>query len=190
MFDNLTDRLDGVFKKLRGHGKLTEENIDEAMREVRTALLEADVNVQVVKDFIAAVTEKAVGKEVLSSLAPGQQVIKVVHDELVTLLGSEAEPLRLDGHQPVIIMMAGLQGSGKTTTSAKIAKQLKEKGRKPFLVPADVYRPAAIEQLQVLGDQIGVPVFNSNTEQNPVEIAGQAVAQAEKEGYDTVLIGL
>ncbi len=188
MFDNLTDRLDGVFKKLRGHGKLTEENISEAMREVRTALLEADVNLQVVKDFVAAVTEKAVGQEVLTSLAPGQQVVKVVHDELVTLLGSEAEPLRLDGRQPVIIMMAGLQGSGKTTTSAKLAKLLKEKGRKPFLVPADVYRPAAIEQLHVLAEQVGVPVFASTTEQSPVDIARQAVAQAEQDGLDTIII--
>ncbi len=188
MFENLTDRLEGVFKTLRGHGKLTEENIDEAMREVRTALLEADVNFQVVKDFVAAVTEKAVGQEVLSSLAPGQQVVKVVHDELVTLLGTQAEPLRLDGRQPVTIMMAGLQGSGKTTTAAKIARQLKEKGRKPFLVPADVYRPAAIEQLQVLGKQIDVPVFDSNSEQNPVDIVRLAVAQAELDGYDTVLI--
>ena len=188
MFENLTDRLEGVFKKLRGHGRLTEENIEEAMREVRTALLEADVNLQVVKDFIASVTEKAVGKEVLASLAPGQQVVKVVYEELVTLLGSEAEPLRLDGTQPVVIMMAGLQGSGKTTTSAKLARQLKEKGRKPFLVPADVYRPAAIEQLHVLGEQLEVPVFASSAEQSPVDIARQAVAEAEKSGYDTVII--
>ena len=188
MFENLTDRLDGVFKKLRGHGKLTEDNIQEAMREVRTALLEADVNFQVVKEFVATVTEKAVGQEVLSSISPGQQVVKVVHDELVTLLGSETEPLRLDGRQPVTIMMAGLQGSGKTTTAAKLAKQLKEKGRKPFLVPADVYRPAAIEQLHILGDQVGVPVFASTTEQNPVDIARLAVAEAENKGYDTVLI--
>jgi signal recognition particle subunit SRP54 len=188
MFENLTDRLEGVFKKLRGHGRLTEENIEEAMREVRTALLEADVNLQVVKEFIASVTEKAVGKEVLASLAPGQQVIKVVYEELVTLLGSEAEPLRLDGAQPVVIMMAGLQGSGKTTTSAKIARQLKEKGRKPFLVPADVYRPAAIEQLHVLGEQLEVPVFGSSAEQSPVDIARQAVAEAEQQGHDTVII--
>ncbi|MCI5166236.1 MAG: signal recognition particle protein, partial [Candidatus Electrothrix sp. GM3_4] len=188
MFENLTDRLEGVFKKLRGHGRLTEENIEEAMREVRTALLEADVNLQVVKEFIASVTEKAVGKEVLASLAPGQQVVKIVYEELVTLLGSEAEPLRLDGAQPVIIMMAGLQGSGKTTTSAKLARQLKEKGRKPFLVPADVYRPAAIEQLHVLGEQIEVPVFASSAEQSPVDIARQAVAEAKKSGYDTVII--
>ena len=188
MFENLTDRLEGVFKKLRGHGRLTEENIEEAMREVRTALLEADVNLQVVKEFVASVTEKAVGKEVLASLAPGQQVIKVVHEELVALLGSETEPLRLDGAQPVIIMMAGLQGSGKTTTSAKIARQLKEKGRKPFLVPADVYRPAAIEQLHVLGEQLDVPVFASTADQSPVAIARQAVAEAEQQGHDTVII--
>ncbi len=188
MFENLTDRLEGVFKKLRGHGRLTEENIEEAMREVRTALLEADVNLQVVKEFIASVTEKAVGKEVLASLAPGQQVVKVVYEELVTLLGSEAEPLRLDGAQPVVIMMAGLQGSGKTTTAAKIARQLKEKGRKPFLVPADVYRPAAIEQLHVLGEQLEVPVFGSSTDQSPVDIARQAVAEAEQNGHDTVII--
>ncbi|MCI5146721.1 MAG: signal recognition particle protein, partial [Candidatus Electrothrix sp. AR3] len=188
MFENLTERLDGVFKKLRGHGKLTEDNIAEAMREVRTALLEADVNFQVVKDFIASVTAKAVGRKVLTSLAPGQQVIKVVHDELVTLLGTQAESLRLDGQQPVIIMMAGLQGSGKTTTSAKIARQLKEQGRKPFLVPADVYRPAAIEQLHVLGEQVDVPVFASTTEQSPVDIARQAVAQATTAGHDAVII--
>ncbi len=188
MFENLTDRLEGVFKKLRGHGKLTEENIQEAMREVRTALLEADVNFQVVKEFIAAVTEKAVGREVLASLSPGQQVIKVVHDELVALLGSETATLRLDGRQPVTIMLAGLQGSGKTTTAAKLARQLKAKGRRPFLVPADVYRPAAIEQLHVLGEQVGVPVFASSTEQNPVDIARRAVAEAELEQYDTVII--
>ncbi|WP_267929066.1 signal recognition particle protein [Desulfolithobacter dissulfuricans] len=188
MFENLTDRLDSVFKKLRGHGKLTEENIQDAMREVRVALLEADVNYKVVKEFIAAVTEKAVGREVLSSLSPGQQVIKVVHDELVELLGSHEEPLRLDGRQPVSIMLAGLQGSGKTTTAGKLARMLREKGRKPFLVPADVYRPAAIQQLHVLGEQVGVPVFDSTTEDRPVDIAKRAVAEAEDKGYDTVII--
>ena len=188
MFDNLTERLEGVFKKLRGHGRLTEANIEEAMREVRTALLEADVNLQVVKDFVASVTAKAVGQEVLTSLAPGQQVIKVVYEELVALLGSYAEPLRLDGRQPVLIMMAGLQGSGKTTTSAKLARLLKEKGRKPFLVPADVYRPAAIDQLHVLGEQIGVPVFASTVTQKPADIARQAEEQAKAEGYDTLIL--
>ncbi len=188
MFENLTDRLEDVFKKLRGHGTLTEENIQEAMREVRVALLEADVNFSVVKDFVAAVTEKAVGKEVLSSLSPGQQVIKVVHEELVELLGSQTEPLRLDGKQPVTIMLAGLQGSGKTTTAAKLARQLKEKGRSPILVPADVYRPAAIDQLHVLGEQIGVPVFGSSTEDNPVDICRRALVQATSNNNDTVII--
>ena len=188
MFENLTDRLESAFKKLRGHGKLTEENIQEAMGEVRTALLEADVNFGVVKEFIAAVTEKAIGREVLLSLSPGQQVVKVVHDELVALLGSQTEPLQLDGRQPVVIMLAGLQGSGKTTTAAKLALQLKGKGRTPLLVPADVYRPAAIEQLHVLGGQIGVPVFASTTEQNPVDIARLALAEATRANCDTVII--
>ncbi len=188
MFENLTDRLEGVFKKLRGHGKLTEENIQEAMGEVRTALLEADVNFKVVKEFVAAVTEKAVGREVLTSLSPGQQVVKVVHDEMVELLGREAEPLKLDGKQPVVIMLAGLQGSGKTTTAAKIARQLKAKGRSPYLVPADIYRPAAIDQLRILGEQIAVPVFASTPEQKPVDIARKAVVEAEASNCDTVII--
>jgi signal recognition particle subunit SRP54 len=188
MFENLTDRLESAFKKLRGHGRLTEENIQEALAEVRTALLEADVNFGVVKEFIASVSAKAVGREVLASLSPGQQVVKVVHDELVALLGSQAQPLKLDGRQPVVIMLAGLQGSGKTTTAAKLARQLKEKGRAPFLVPADVYRPAAIEQLHVLGAQIGVPVFASTTEQKPVDIVRRAVVEANMNHYDTVII--
>ena len=160
MFENLTDRLEGVFKKLRGHGKISEENIKESMREVRMALLEADVNFQVVKKFIAAVTDKAVGLEVSRALSPGQQIIKIVHDELISLLGGNTENLRLDGQQPVTIMMAGLQGSGKTTTSGKLARMLKSKGRRPYLVPADIYRPAAIEQLQVLGKRLDVPVIH------------------------------
>ena len=188
MFENLTDRLEGVFKKLRGHGKLTEENIQEAMQEVRRALLEADVNFKVVKEFVAAVTEKAVGKEVFSSLSPGQQVVKIVHEELVELLGSQTSNLRLDGKQPVTIMLAGLQGSGKTTTAAKLARRLKEQGRKPFLVPADVYRPAAIKQLNVLGEQINVPVYGSTTDDNPVEISRLAVKEANDKQYDTVII--
>ncbi len=188
MFENLTDRLESAFKKLRGHGKLTEDNIQEAMGEVRTALLEADVNFGVVKEFIATVTEKAIGSEVLTSLSPGQQVVKIVHDELVDLLGGQAQSLRLDGRQPVVIMLAGLQGSGKTTTAAKLARQLKSKGRSPLLVPADVYRPAAIEQLQVLGAQIGVPVFGSTPDQKPVDIARQAMVEASRGNYDTVII--
>ncbi len=188
MFENLTDRLEGVFKKLRGHGKLTEENIQESMREVRMALLEADVNLNVVKHFIATVTEKAVGLDVSQALSPGQQIIKIVHDELVTLLGGNTEQIRLDGRQPVIIMMAGLQGSGKTTTSGKLARMLKDKGRRPYLVPADVYRPAAIEQLQILGGKVGVPVHPSTTGTKPVDICRQAVAAAREKNYDTLII--
>ena len=187
MFENLTDRFESVFKKLRGHGKLTEDNIREAMRDVRMALLEADVNYQVVKEFVDQVAAKAVGQEVLASLSPGQQVVKVVYDELVALLGSRAEPLRLDGRQPVTILLAGLQGSGKTTTAAKLARMLREKGRKPLLVPADVYRPAAIEQLRVLGSQVGVPVFDTQPQDDPVDICRRALRQAEQQGLDTVL---
>jgi signal recognition particle subunit SRP54 len=188
MFENLTDRLEGVFKKLRGHGILTEENIDEAMREVRMALLEADVNYKVAKQFVATVTEKAVGREVSRKLSPGQQVIKIVHEELVELLGGSTEQIRLDGRQPVIIMMAGLQGSGKTTTSGKLAKMLKDKGRKPYLVPADIYRPAAIEQLQVLGERLEIPVHPSTTETKPTVICNQAITAANNHGYDTLII--
>lgn len=188
MFENLTDRLEGVFKKLRGHGILTEENIKDAMREVRTALLEADVNFNVAKEFVASVTEKAVGREVSKKLSPGQQVIKIVHEELVSLLGGSTEQIRLDGKQPVIIMMAGLQGSGKTTTSGKLAKILKANGRKPYLVPADVYRPAAIEQLQVLGERLEIPVHPSTTEMKPTVICNQALLEAQKQDYDTLII--
>lgn len=188
MFENLTDKLEGVFKKLRGHGILTEENIQEAMREVRMALLDADVNFKVAKEFVATVTEKAIGREVSKSLSPGQQVIKIVHEELVNLLGGDTEQIRLDGRQPVIIMMAGLQGSGKTTTSGKIARMLKGKGRKPYLVPADIYRPAAIEQLQVLGSRLEVPVHPSTTEMSPVDICRQAVDEAAVKGYDTIIV--
>ena len=188
MFENLTDRLEGVFKKLRGHGTLSEDNIREAMREVRVALLEADVNFKVAKDFVALVTEKAIGREVSKSLSPGQQIIKIVHEELVNLLGTTADQIQLDGRQPVIIMMAGLQGSGKTTTSGKLAAMLKSRGRKPYLVPADIYRPAAIEQLQVLGGQIDVPVHPSTVDTRPVDICRQAVSEAELKGYDTIII--
>jgi signal recognition particle subunit SRP54 len=188
MFENLTDRLEGVFKKLRGHGILTEENIQEAMGEVRMALLEADVNFKVAREFVDSVTQKAVGREVTQSLSPGQQVIKVVHEELVALLGGNTELIRLDGRQPVTIMMAGLQGSGKTTTSGKLAKMLRDKGRRPYLVPADIYRPAAIEQLRILGERLDVPVYPSTTEMKPVDICRQALAVAEAKNYDTLII--
>jgi signal recognition particle subunit SRP54 len=183
MFENLTDRLQKVFKDLRGYGKLTPENIQDALREVRLALLEADVNFKVVKDFISSISERAVGQEVLDSLTPGQQVIKIVHQELVELLGGETELLKLDGKQPVVIMLAGLQGSGKTTTAAKLARLLKEKGRHPYLVPADIYRPAAIDQLQVLGD-----TNPSQASQDPVDICRQALIASQEQDLNTLII--
>ncbi len=188
MFENLSDRLNKVFKNLRGHGKLSEANIQEALREVRMALLEADVNFKVVKDFIASVTGKAIGHEVLESLSPAQQVIKIVHEQLIDLLGNTAEPLDLAGKTPAIIMMAGLQGSGKTTTSGKLAMMLKKQGRKVYLVPADVYRPAAIEQLRVLGGNVDVPVHPSQADQDPVTICKNAVIAAKANHYDTLII--
>ncbi len=188
MFENLSDRFQKVFKDLRGYGKLSEENIKDALREVRLALLEADVNYKVVKDFITSVSEKAVGREVLGSLSPGQQVIKVVHQELVDLLGGSAEPIRLDGRQPVVIMLAGLQGSGKTTTAAKLSAMLKEKGRTPYLVPADVYRPAAIEQLQVLAEKVGVGVYPSDAGDSPVDICRKAFEEARQQNCDTLIV--
>ncbi|OKY74453.1 MAG: signal recognition particle protein [Desulfobulbaceae bacterium DB1] len=188
MFENLSDRLHKVFKDLRGHGKLNETNIQDAMREVRMALLEADVNFNVVKEFVAAVGDKAVGHEVLESLSPGQQVVKIVNEELIALLGGSTSHLDLKGKTPAVIMMVGLQGSGKTTSSGKLAKLLKKQGRRPYLVPADVYRPAAIEQLHVLGRAIGVPVHPSQTDQNPVTICRNAVMVAMNSNYDTLLI--
>ncbi len=188
MFENLSDRLNKVFKNLRGHGKLSEANIQESLREVRMALLEADVNFKVVKEFVSSISKRAVGHEVLDSLSPGQQVVKIVHEELIELLGGKAEPLNLTGKPPVIIMMAGLQGSGKTTTSGKLAGMLKKQGRKVYLVPADVYRPAAIEQLKVLGKSIDVPVHPSQAEQDPVTICRNAVMAAKANHYDTLII--
>jgi len=188
MFDNLSDRLHGTLKNLRGHGKLTDSNIKEAMGEVRQALLEADVNFRVVKDFIASVTERASGQEVLTSLAPGQQVIKVVHEHLVELLGGTTEGLDLSGTQPAIIMLVGLQGSGKTTTAGKLARMLKGQGRRPYLVPADVYRPAAIEQLKVLGSSLDLPVHPSETGLDPVNICKVAVEAAKGSNCDTLIV--
>ena len=188
MFENLTDKLQKVFRDLRGYGRLTPENIDAALRQVRLALLEADVNFKVVKEFIAAISTRAVGQDVLESLTPGQQVIKIVHQELVELLGGQTEILKLDGRQPVVIMLAGLQGSGKTTTAAKLAKSLKSKGRRPYLVPADVYRPAAIDQLMILGESIGVEVHPSESSQNPVAICRNALIAAGEKNLNTVII--
>ncbi|MBN1354664.1 signal recognition particle protein [bacterium] len=188
MFENLTDRLQSVFKTLRGHAKLTEGNIAEALREVRLALLEADVNFKVVKRFINQVQERAVGKEVFKSLTPGQQVIKIVHEELVDLLGREKAAMVRAPMPPTVVMLVGLQGSGKTTSCAKLAKTFKKEGRQPMLVAADIYRPAAIDQLKTLGTQIDVPVYAPGTDINPVEICESGLAAAKREGIDTVIL--
>lgn len=188
MFDSLSERLNLVFKRLKGHGRLSEENIQEGLREVRLALLEADVNFKVVKDFIARVKEKAIGQDVMESLTPAQQVIKIVRDELVLLLGGYNQGINLAGRQPAVIMLVGLQGSGKTTTAAKIARWLRSKGRRPYLVPADVYRPAAIDQLKALGAQLKIDVYPSNTSQSPIDIARQSVLMADATHKDTVLV--
>ncbi len=188
MFNRLSDKLANVFKKLKGHGKLTELNINDALREVRLALLEADVHYKVAKSFVDGIRQRALGQEVMTSLTPGQQVIKIVHDELVSLLGGEAPRLEMTGKVPVAFMLVGLQGSGKTTTTAKLALHLKRKGRQPLLVPADTQRPAAIDQLQRLGAQIGVDVYPAQTQQDPVAIAAAALGAAAAKGHDLVLI--
>lgn len=186
-FEGLSDKLAATFKRLRGRGKLNEADVKEAMREVRLALLEADVNYKVAKDFTNTVTERAVGADVMESLTPAQMVIKIVNEELTALMGGQAERLATTNHPPCIIMMCGLQGSGKTTHSAKLAKMLKSQGRRPLLVACDVYRPAAIKQLQVVGERVGVPVFEMGTE-NPVKIAEAAVKHARDHGNDYVIL--
>jgi len=188
MFENLSEKLDAVFRKLKGHGKLSEKNIEEGLKEVRMALLEADVHFRVAKKFIADVKERALGQEVLASLTPGQQVIKIVNEELTELMGSSHEDLNLSGPSPVAIMLVGLQGSGKTTTAGKLAVFLRNKGRQPFLVPADVYRPAAIDQLKKLGSQLDVPVFSSSVDMDPVQICREAKTIAHRQGCDTLLL--
>lgn len=187
MLENLTGRLQGVIKNLRGQARLTEDNIADAMREVRMALLEADVALPVVKDFIAKVKARAQGRDVLQSLTPGQAVIEVVNEELTELMGKANTPLNLSAVPPVIILMAGLQGSGKTTTSAKLAKLLKEQKKKVLLASADVYRPAAITQLQTLAKQLEVDCFDSNPQQKPHEIAAQTLDYAKKNYYEVVI---
>lgn len=187
MFDNLSDKLDAAFKKLKGHGKLTEKNIGDSLKEVRMALLEADVHYKVVKQFIVDVKARSLGQEVMASLTPGQQVIKIVNDELGQLMGSTHEELNLSGTHPVGIMLVGLQGSGKTTTTGKLAVYLRKKGKKPYLVPADVYRPAAIDQLQKLAVQLDVPCYSSKTDMNPVDICQKARTAAQQAGCDTLL---
>lgn len=188
-FESLGDKLQGVFKKLRGKGKLTEKDIKDAMREVKLALLEADVNFKVVKDFVAAVSEKAVGQEIMESLTPGQQLVKVVNDELTVLMGGECSRLEFSVKPPTVIMLCGLQGAGKTTACGKLALNLtKQMGKRPLMVACDVYRPAAIKQLQVLGEQTKTPVFSLGSDVSPVEIARQAVRHAVQHGNDPVII--
>ena len=188
-FDGLSEKLSAAFKRLRSKGKLSESDVKEAMREVRLALLEADVNYKVAKDFTQKVTERAVGSEVMESLTPAQMVIKIVNEEMIRLMGSETTEIALKpGNEISVIMMAGLQGAGKTTTTAKIAGKLKAKGRKPLLAACDVYRPAAIKQLQINGEKQGVAVFAMGENQNPVNIAKAAVEHAAKNGYNVVIL--
>lgn len=188
MFDTLSDRLQGVFKTLRGYGKLSEKNIQDGLREVRIALLEADVNYKVVKDFIDKVKEKSVGEEVLKSLTPGQQIVKIVHEEMISLMGGQHQKLTMSAHPPTGIMLMGLQGSGKTTTAAKLANFLKKEGRKVLLVAADPYRPAAVDQLLTLGKQIGVTVYAQKEIKNGVEICKGAHQLARTGGYDCLIM--
>lgn len=189
MFDNLTDRLNTTFKRLRGQGRLTEDNIKDTMREVRMALLEADVALSVVKEFTQVVKERALGQEVMSSLSPGQAMLKIVNDELVKTMGEANETLDLSAAPPVVILMAGLQGSGKTTTVAKLARLLKERHKKSVMVvSADVYRPAAIEQLQTLATEVGASFFPSSVEQKPVAIVKSAMAEATKQFADVLIV--
>ncbi|MBE3592700.1 MAG: signal recognition particle protein [Thermoanaerobacter sp.] len=187
-FESLSERLQEIFKKLRGKGKLTEKDIKEAMREVKVALLEADVNFKVVKDFINSVTEKALGQEVMESLTPGQQVIKIVNDELIALMGSTQSRLNIGNKVPAVIMMVGLQGSGKTTACGKLANLLKKQGKNPLLVACDVVRPAAIKQLQVVGANVNVSVFTMGDKVNPVDIAKASIDYAKSHNSDVIII--
>lgn len=187
MFEGLSEKLQATFKRLRGKGKLTETDVTEAMREVRVALLEADVNFKVVKDLVAKIKERAVGHEVMESLTPGQQVIKIVHEEIINLMGVNESKLEVSSKPPTVIMLVGLQGAGKTTHGAKLAHMLKKQGKQPLLVACDIYRPAAIKQLEVLGEQIKVPVFALGQE-SPVKIAKQSIEFARKNGNDTLII--
>ncbi|MEN6389416.1 MAG: signal recognition particle protein [Syntrophomonas sp.] len=186
-FEGLSDRLQDIFKKLRGKGKINEEDVRLAMREVRLALLEADVNFKVVKDFIARVSERAVGQEVLDSLTPGQQIVKIVYDEMTALMGGQETKLVLSSRTPTIIMAVGLQGAGKTTTVAKLSRNLVKQGRRPLMVACDVYRPAAIKQLQVLGEQTSTPVFSMG-QGNPVDIARASIEHARSTNRDVVIL--
>jgi len=188
MFEKLQERLEATFKKIRGYGKVTEDNIKDSLREVRIALLEADVNYKVAKDFLEKIKEKAIGEGVLTSITPGQLFVKTVHDELCELLGQVNKPLDVSGSPPVSLMLIGLQGSGKTTTAGKLALQLRKKGRKPLLVPSDVYRPAAIDQLLKIGQQINIATFAPKDIRDPIVICKEARIHAMKNGFDTMII--
>jgi len=188
MFENLTDKLDGIFRRLKGKGRLDEENIQAALKEIRMALLEADVNFRVVRHLIEDIRKRAVGQEVLESITPGQQVVKIVHDRLIELMGGVSSQLKFGSRIPAPIMLVGLQGCGKTTTAAKLARLVASQGKKVFLVSADVYRPAAMEQLKVLGRQIGAGFFDAEALRDPVGICVQAVEEGRRNGYEVVIV--
>ena len=188
MFANLTEKLASAFKKFRNKGKLSEADVKEGMREVKLALLEADVNFKVVKEFVKSVTERAVGTQVLESLVPAQQIVKIVNEELINLMGGEAPKINISPKPPTVVMMVGLQGAGKTTHAGKIAAMYKQKSKNPLLVACDVYRPAAVDQLKIVGEQAGIPVFSMGTKISPVEIAKAGVLHAKKNGNDMVII--
>ncbi|MER2140284.1 MAG: signal recognition particle receptor subunit alpha, partial [Priestia megaterium] len=188
-FEGLAERLQGTIQKIKGKGKISEADVKEMMREVRYALLEADVNLKVVKEFVKNVSERAVGQEVMKSLTPGQQVIKIVKDELTQLMGGEQSQIAFSSRPPTVIMMVGLQGAGKTTTTGKLANVLRKKyNKKPLLIAADIYRPAAVKQLETIGKQLSLPVFQMGTDISPVEIVKQGLEHAKEEHYDVVIV--
>ncbi|MBR3863123.1 MAG: signal recognition particle receptor subunit alpha, partial [Clostridia bacterium] len=188
MFQSLTEKLNNAFKFFRNKGKLTEADVKAGMREIKLALLEADVNFKVVKDFIKMVSERAVGAEVMESLLPAQQIVKIVNEELVKLMGTSQAKLTIAPKPPTVVMMVGLQGAGKTTHAGKLAGMYKKQGKKPLLVACDVYRPAAIKQLQILGEKLDIPVYAPGDKEKPVKIAKEALKLAAKNGYDMVFI--
>lgn len=188
MFQNLTDKINAAFKKFKNKGKLTEDDVKAGMREIKLALLEADVNFKVVRDFIKKVTDRAVGADVINSLLPAQQIVKIVNEELTALMGGANERIHLSSRPPTVIMMVGLQGAGKTTHCGKIAGAFKKQGRRPLLVACDVYRPAAVKQLEVIGEQLDIPVFSMGTDISPVEIAKAGIEHAKRHGHDIVFI--
>ena len=188
MFQSLSEKLENAFKKFKNKGKLTESDIKAGMREIKLALLEADVNFKVVKEFIATVSERAVGTEVLESLLPAQQIVKIVNEELTALMGGTQSKLTISSKPPTVVMMVGLQGAGKTTHAGKLAGMYKKQGKNPLLVACDIYRPAAIKQLQVVGEKLGIPVFSLGDKESPVKIAAEGLAYAKKQGYDMVFI--